>query len=305
MAETIITKTGNGSTTQYVINFALWYIKREDIYVYLEGDTYTNQLGYTWINDYVIQMNTPVANGVVINIRRVVDRLELTNSYANGAILRGTELDNSFLQSLMIAEEISDGFLTATKSIPTPEELAVIAVAARDLAVLAKDAAVVAKDAAETAETNAANSVVNVTPTNSSFDQATGKLLRAQDAYATDSINFHEGNTNFNVFGNTGSNDRIARGICCNSYSAFIELPLNSLLVPNSINISGTFKLVDESGTTVLIDNLVAGAFGFSNARPSNKLLTILLSLSSSILTAKDPVYLQTSSSDAKITVGF
>jgi hypothetical protein len=110
MANTIRPYTGDGTTVLYPVDFDLGYIRKSHIYVYLEGDDHTVQLDYTYISDVQIQLVTPVANGTVFNIRRVVPRDSLVNDYEDGAALHEGNLDNSFKQALMVQEELSDGF---------------------------------------------------------------------------------------------------------------------------------------------------------------------------------------------------
>lgn len=111
---------------------------------------------------------------------------------------------------------------------------------------------------------------------------------------------YHSGNTNFNEFGGTGADKRIGKGTCRGTTSAFIELPLNSVSNANSVSVTGTFRLTDHTGTNVLVDNIPANAFSLTNTKPSNKLFTLLVNVAGG-LTGKDPVYLETVSSDAKI----
>lgn len=110
MANTIRPYTGDGTTVLYNIDFTLGYIRRAYIYVYLEGNVYTDQLSYTYINDTQIQLTTPVANGTVFNIRRVVPRHAIVNDYEDGAAMHEENLDDSFKQSIMALEEIQDGY---------------------------------------------------------------------------------------------------------------------------------------------------------------------------------------------------
>ena len=111
MANTIRPYTGDGTTVLYNIDFDLGYIRRAHIYVYLAGNIYTNEIAYTYINDTQIQINTPVANDVVFNIRRVVPRNSVVNNYEDGAALHEDNLDDSFKQAVMILEEIQDGYI--------------------------------------------------------------------------------------------------------------------------------------------------------------------------------------------------
>lgn len=113
MALTRLENTGDGVTTIYDVSFNLGYLREEFVFVYLATDTFATQLSYTFINSTQIELDTPVASGVLFYIRRIVDRNEPVNDYEEGAILRESNLDASFVQSLMILEEIQDGWLQA------------------------------------------------------------------------------------------------------------------------------------------------------------------------------------------------
>ena len=110
MALTRIDLTGDAVTTVYDLTFALGYLQQSDIYVSLDSDEFTTQIGYTFLNATQILLNAPVASGVAFNIRRVVNRNVPINDYEDGAILRESNLDASFAQTLMILQEIEDGY---------------------------------------------------------------------------------------------------------------------------------------------------------------------------------------------------
>jgi hypothetical protein len=113
MANTRRDLVSDGSTTVYDVAFDLGFISKDHVFVYLDDDNYTNQLQYTWVSDTQVELNVALPMGTVFSIRRVVPRNEPVNNYSDGAILREKELDNSFLQSLMIGEEQEDGYSNA------------------------------------------------------------------------------------------------------------------------------------------------------------------------------------------------
>lgn len=110
MAATRLDRVGDGSTTVYDVTFTLGYMREEFVYVYLASQQYTTQLRYTWINSTQIELDAPLPTGTKFHIRRVVVRDQPVNDYEAGAILRENNLDDSFLQHLMIQEEIADGY---------------------------------------------------------------------------------------------------------------------------------------------------------------------------------------------------
>jgi len=110
MAKTTRPYTGDGVQTIYPIDFTLGFLNRDYVFVYLDSDDYNTQLSYTWVDDSQIQLDAPVAAGVTFTIRRIVPRDTLVNDYEDGAILREENLDQSFKQTLMVIEEVQDGF---------------------------------------------------------------------------------------------------------------------------------------------------------------------------------------------------
>jgi len=106
--------TGDGVTTVYDVSFTLGFLQQSDIFVSLDTNEHTDQLSYTFLNATQIVMTTPVGNGIEFNIRRVVDRSKPINDYEEGAILREKNLDDSFLQALMILQEIEDGYFVTS-----------------------------------------------------------------------------------------------------------------------------------------------------------------------------------------------
>ena len=116
---------------------------------------------------------------------------------------------------------------------------------------------------------------------------------------------YHSGNTNFNVFGGNGADDRIAFGVCRNTVTAFIHFHINSNSAATGFSATGTFKLVDSAGLTTIATGLTNSDFALSNVRPSNRLLSLLVTFPTASVVKDTPVYLETESSDAKIEVTF
>jgi len=112
MAKTVRELTSNGVQSVYPIDFALGYLDdRELVYVYT-GSDYTTQIPYTWVDDNNIELNPVPADGVEFTIRRVVPRDALVNNYVDDANLREEEVNQSFLQVVMLFEEVEDGYMS-------------------------------------------------------------------------------------------------------------------------------------------------------------------------------------------------
>lgn len=111
MAKTIRSYESDGLKTLYPIDFDLGYLDRTHIYVYLESASPSEQLSYTWVNSTQIELDESVQLGITFNIRRIVPRDAAVNNYVDGAVLKEKNLDDSFVQALMILEEIEDGWI--------------------------------------------------------------------------------------------------------------------------------------------------------------------------------------------------
>ena len=112
MAKTYFEYTGDGVRTVYPAEFVLGYLQKGDIHVY-QGTDHTIQLEYTWQDSTTIELAAPIATGTTLRVRRVVNRSALQNDYQGGAVLEEDNLNNSFRQGLMVAEEVEDGILSA------------------------------------------------------------------------------------------------------------------------------------------------------------------------------------------------
>lgn len=112
MANTIRTTSSDGAQVLFSVDFALGFLSREHIYVYTgEDEDYATELTYTWVSNSQIELDGPQTFGVDVKVRRVTPRDTPIHDYEDGAILRERNLDASFAQALMIAEELEDGFM--------------------------------------------------------------------------------------------------------------------------------------------------------------------------------------------------
>ena len=118
MANSIIEYTGDGSTTQYAINFTLGNLKRE--YVQCRVNNEVDGLGdpayrtLTWITDGLVEIQgTTPGSGVPIVFTRTMPKDALIHDYSDGAAIEEENLDESNLQNLMSIHEFLDGRLTS------------------------------------------------------------------------------------------------------------------------------------------------------------------------------------------------
>lgn len=111
MAKTYKEYPYEAGRTLYPVSFELGYIDRSHIKVYIKGTLVSKQ--FSWVNNSQIQLLSPVNTGETLIIRRVVPRNAAINDYEDGARLSEENLDDSFLQALMILEEVADGFVTS------------------------------------------------------------------------------------------------------------------------------------------------------------------------------------------------
>lgn len=112
MALTFTIETGTGSQAVYNLRWesTLGYLSQSNVHVYY-GEQYDEQtIPFTWVNANQIQLSATA--GVEFTVRRIAPRSAAINDYVDGAILRDKNLDDSFAQTLMIVEEIADGFIS-------------------------------------------------------------------------------------------------------------------------------------------------------------------------------------------------
>jgi hypothetical protein len=114
---------GNGSGTQFAVNFALDYLEESDVKcrVGTETDGSGNPLyrNLTFLSTNLIQVGgAPAGNGVLVVFERTVDKAALRIDYNNGDQLDEDNLMTSQKQLMMAVHEVLDGrFATLTKDI--------------------------------------------------------------------------------------------------------------------------------------------------------------------------------------------
>lgn len=120
MAYSILDKVGDGSTTQFTLNFPLGFLDRTDVQCAVLGEVDGSgaQIYRTivWSSDTFVDIGLPApALGATIRFTRTTPKDELVNQYAgnDGATITGKNLEESFKQSLMISHEFMDGRLNA------------------------------------------------------------------------------------------------------------------------------------------------------------------------------------------------
>lgn len=146
------------SRVLYPVDFDLGYLRREFIFVY-SGDNPQTQLTYTWVNDNQIELATPPT--APFTIRRIVDNDKLVNDYVAGAILSADNLDDSFLQTLMIAQEVDEKVTDTEQNVIACETAQRQAETARDEAANSANSAQLDATSANQSSTSASTAAVN------------------------------------------------------------------------------------------------------------------------------------------------
>ena len=123
-------------------------------------------------------------------------------------------------------------------------------------------------------------------------------ILRAEDAYHADSINYHDTNLNQFEFGGLATNDFIAAGEATGATSAAFFLPISLFAAPASITNTSTFKVSNAAGTVTYGTGITLGLSGAS----TNKLAYVSTSAASGMTTGQN-VYLRQETASSKITV--
>lgn len=107
--------TYTGGPQEFPINYDLGYIDRDDIYVRVNlatdgsGDPVFSN--FEFIDDANIRVLDPLVNGDAVQIRRIVSKTELQVDFVAGADVTAANINNQTLQSLMIYQELLDGYV--------------------------------------------------------------------------------------------------------------------------------------------------------------------------------------------------
>lgn len=101
MAVSIVTYTGDGSTTQYVITFE--YISRDDVVVTIDGVAAT----FSFVNDTTVEFSSAPTVDSTIVIKRGTPSAPLVD-FTDGSTLFEADLDLAHQQSRYLAEEARD-----------------------------------------------------------------------------------------------------------------------------------------------------------------------------------------------------
>jgi hypothetical protein len=114
LAHSIIRVPGTGSNGPFAVNFTLGFLSRTHVTAYVEGesDTLGNQAYrvITWINDSLITVGgSPIVSPQFLIISRDTPVNAPVHDYQNGSVLEEANLDQSYLQTILVAQEMHDG----------------------------------------------------------------------------------------------------------------------------------------------------------------------------------------------------
>ena len=105
MALSQIVYTGDGVTTQFVVNFALGYINPLDVVATVNG----SPVPYEWASANTIRITGPaVASGAEIRFIRSVPKDRLVVDFEDGAIQTEENLNTAVKQAIMVGHEALD-----------------------------------------------------------------------------------------------------------------------------------------------------------------------------------------------------
>lgn len=113
MALSRVIKTGNGSTNQFVVDFATGYLSQSDITCRVgeevDGSGAPAYRTITFLSESLMQISGPIpAAGARVVFERTVEKEDTLIHFTNGDVLDEENLDISFKQILMIVHEVLD-----------------------------------------------------------------------------------------------------------------------------------------------------------------------------------------------------
>ena len=109
-----VIKVGDGSTTQFTVNFALGFLSRDDVTVRVgnevDGAGNPAYRTITWLSDTLLEVSGPPAGvGIKVAFDRATDRDTLAVDFENGDEFSEDNLNTAQKQALMLAHEALDG----------------------------------------------------------------------------------------------------------------------------------------------------------------------------------------------------
>lgn len=163
--------TYNGGPQQFAVNFALGYISKDDIEVYVKDEL--DGLGaivfrdFVWINDGVVEVTEPIIIGKVVVVQRTVSKTALVVNFNNEGSATRANVQRGLTQAMMAMHEFIDGRVSDLESlypfseyIATMQQLYVDSLAAQGVAEASAVAAQAAQTAAEAAAADAVTQAV-------------------------------------------------------------------------------------------------------------------------------------------------
>ena len=102
-----------GGVQDFSVNFALDFLDREDVSVYVLGelDSFGDQLfrSFTWLNDGTIRVTDPLPNPSTVIVQRTVDKDQLEIDLENTGTVTRLTISRAFRQLMMNIHELLDG----------------------------------------------------------------------------------------------------------------------------------------------------------------------------------------------------
>lgn len=207
-ANSIVTKTGDGVTTDFTFSFTGGYIDESHVYCQVaeevDGTGSPVYRDITFLSEGTIRVGGDVPElGAEVQISRRTPIITSINDFADGDVLTSDNLDLSFDQLVKFSQELEDSLSSARSAEGNAilaQQAYAAAVAARDLAEqyrdnseAAKDVALLAQSAAETAQTaseaaqTAAATSASASSTSASQSDASATAASASETAAATS----------------------------------------------------------------------------------------------------------------------
>lgn len=116
MAYSRLVYTYTGGPNVFAVNFTLGYLSQSHVTARVnnevDGLSQPVYRSLTWLTPGTVQVNgAALVNGDVVVLQRTTPKDAVVHDYANGEVLTEANIDQSFLQPIMIAHEALDGRL--------------------------------------------------------------------------------------------------------------------------------------------------------------------------------------------------
>lgn len=271
MAYSVVSYSGDGVTTQFVVPFTV--LDRSHLKAYVNGV----QTAFVWLNDGLISIIPAPAVAAQVALRRDSNRTGPLVDFRDGSVLTEADLDLANQQAICVAQEAFDAADEAVQS----EQLEAFSLAAQAAASAAAVSATSASNSANAAAASAVNAAQSAIDAANAASLAGTKVDKQVDNLATNGFRLTtESNTTYDLESNTlaavfAHKPALAiGGVSTKTYSPYFTKFSTQGLVNSfhsafrthiNVDAATTGGTVFGNDTTIVANNVMGAADVFGN----------------------------------------